>query len=191
MMRRLFFILFVLVLAANANAGFTYDLSEIEYSYGSGENTATVIVDFDLDNYFVFEYSWDTVAGQDLTGFDVLDTFDTAVECALGVDAVWSDFFGSHYINDFDYPGGVEYPYPAESYPSWSYWGSDDNENWLMNAGVDSRVLGDGDIDSWVWTNWDTVTWDALRAPGQAPVPEPATIALLASGMVIMRRRKR
>ncbi|MFC1738839.1 PEP-CTERM sorting domain-containing protein [Planctomycetota bacterium] len=175
-------ILFLVIAFAVCAQADTYN-GEIEYTAGSGSNEATIVIDFDLDDFFMFTYSWEGEA----MGWDALDALDTAGD--LYVDSTWFEDWQSHFINDFDYPGGVEYDYSADGFPGWHYYGSSDNENWSQNTGVDYRILNDGDWDSWVWTNYDQ-SWLPLRGPGEAPVPEPMTFGLLGLGGLMLRRRK-
>ena len=55
--------------------------------------------------------------------------------------------------------------------------------------GVTDRALTDGAWDSWVWTNYEPDWGPPYRAPGQAPIPEPATFSLLCLGGFLLRRR--
>jgi len=94
------------------------------------------------------------------------------------------------FVSDLDYPDGLEYGYGASSNVGWAYYGSLDNETWAGNDGVSARQLTDGAYDSWVWSNYPA-DWSApIRLPGQAPVPEPATLALLAAGGLLLRKKK-
>lgn len=172
----------ILCTTATVFAG-TYMTDSIEYSAGTGANTATLVVDFDLDNYFVFTYSWDGTA----TGWDAMSALMS--ETDLYIDYTdWGPPWGV-FVSDLDYPTGVEYDYGASANIGWAYYGSLDNETWAGNDGVSARQLTDGAFDSWVWTNYPA-DWSApIRQPGQAPVPEPATFALLAVGGLLLRRK--
>ncbi len=97
--RRLMGLIFIFAIAAAAD-GATYTGST-EYTAGGGTNEATIVIDFDFGNSFLFGYYWDG----DATGWDALDALDAG---ALDVDATWYELYQSHFINDFDYPGGVE-----------------------------------------------------------------------------------
>ncbi len=171
----------LLIFAAVANGGLTYEGS-VEYTAGTGENEAMIVIDFDFEEYFVFGYRWNG----DASGWDALEAIAQAG--ALEVDAQWYEEFGNHFVSDFIYPDGEAYDYGG-AITGWGYWGSDDGESWAVNTGVDGRVLGDGDWDSWTWSNYDfDISWDPQRSPGEAPVPEPVTLCLFGAGILLFRR---
>jgi len=180
-MRRVLVLLVILATLQVVQAGLVYDKG-IEYTAGAGENRATVAIDFDSGNYYLFEYRWNGQA----KGWDALASIDAAG--LLNVDSQWFEQFNSHFVNDFGFPGGVKFNYGADA-TGWGYWGSDDGVNWLLNGGVDGRMMTNGSWDSWVWSNYDyNVSWDPIRAPGMAP--EPGTILLLAAGAIFVMRVK-
>jgi hypothetical protein len=173
-------LILVLAIAVTVDAA-TYS-GGVQYTAGVGSNEATIVIDFDLSSYFLFTYEWNGSA----TGWSALDALADAG--SLDVDATWYEAYQSHFINDFSYPGAVKYDYGPDAVTGWAYYGSTDNENWSLNAGVDNRSLSNGDWDSWVWTNYDK-NWNPIRTPGAAPIPEPCTITLLGLGGLLFRRR--
>lgn len=181
-LRRLMSLVFVFAIAVTANA-VTYS-GIAEYTAGSGSSQASIAIDFDFDNSFLFTYQWDG----DATGWDALAAIDLA-----GALNVYATDYGSEwgmFVNDFDYPGGLEYDYGAGANTSWAYYVGD-NEDWsLSGAGVSLRSLSNGDWDSWVWTNYSSDWMTVYRAPGGEPIPEPCTIALLGLGGLLLRRRR-
>jgi hypothetical protein len=173
-------LVFMFAIAATVNAG-TYTGS-VEYTAGSGNSQATIAIDFDFGNSFLFNYQWDG----DATGWDALAGIDLAG--ALDVFATDYGAWGV-FVNDFAYPGGLEYDYGEGANTSWAYYVGD-NEDWsLSSIGVSSRLLNNGDWDSWVWTNYSPDWMTAYRAPGGQPIPEPCTTALLCLGGLLLRKR--
>ena len=182
-MKSSIFIVLVMLSSISGFAGvYLTDTIEYNITVGNGTNSATIVIDFDLDNYFLFTYFWDETA----TGWDALDALESAGDLVVGSTTYsWGEF-----VYDFDYPGGVEHDYGSAN-QGWAYYVSEDNETWASSGvGVSDRQLSDGVFDSWVWSNYPT-DWSApIRQPGQAPVPEPATVAFLALGGLLLRRKK-
>jgi len=181
--RRLIILVFVFAITPCVNA-LTFDGIKIEYSAGDANNAkaATVVVDFGLESR-AFSYCWDANA----TGWDALDAIDQAG--ALEVNAIDYGPGWGMFVNDLSYLTTEKFNYGEGASVGWTYYGSSDGENWSLNPGVSSRSLDDNDWDCWVWTNYDEY-WNPVRAPGEEPIPEPATIALLGLTGLLIRRRK-
>ena len=164
----------------NASAA-TY-IGNLEYVAGTGSNHAIIAVDFDFEHYFLFTYYWDG----DATGWDALNGIDLAG--GLEVEATdWGEW--GMFVDNLSYSDAAKHNYGEGSNTGWAYYVGD-NENWsLYGNGVSFRPLSDGDWDSWVWTNYDA-SWHAVRGPGEQPVPEPSTLALLALGAPFIKRRR-
>ncbi|MHC4156528.1 MAG: PEP-CTERM sorting domain-containing protein [Planctomycetota bacterium] len=171
----------VIVVSIGAGAGAVTYSGGAEYTAGSGDNEATIAVDFDLGNYFLFTYRWDG----DATGWDALSAIDQAG--SLAVEATDFGEWGM-FVDDLDYPGGLEYDYGEGINTGWSYC-IGDNESWSSSpVGVSFYPLSDGEWNSWVWTNYDE-SWMPVRGPGEQPIPEPGTLALLGLGVLLVRKR--
>jgi len=149
-------------------------------SVGTGVNDAGVYIEW--SDGFIGEFevwfgqsSSDTITGADLlltlhselTDFTLAYTnWGTAEEPDLFVDSM--AYLGH---SNGGYGGGDDW---------WHYWLKDAGEtSWTSPLyGMSSRVVGDGDMDGWIYGR------------SGAPVPEPATVALLAGGVILLRRRR-
>ncbi len=181
--RRLMSLVLVLMVGASAGAG-TYNCGA-EYTAGSGSNEATIVVDFDLCESFLFTYRWDGEA----SGWDALGAIDQAG--ALDVTAMDYGPEWGVFVSDFAYPCASKFDYGAGANTGWAYYVSDDNTNWaLSGSGVSFWALSNGAWDSWVWSNYPADWSGPIRGPGEQPIPEPCTVALLAlGGLLVVRRR--
>jgi hypothetical protein len=161
------------ILAGSAAANGT-----VEYSAGQGSNSAVLSLDFDGVSIFNFDYMWDGSA----TTWDALAAIDAA-----GALNVTAEDWGSMgmLINTISYPGGNTYNYPT--YACWMLAESADGQNWAWDMeGASFNFLHNGDRNTWVWTDFDEY-WAPIRLPGQMPTPEPATVALIGFGALLLR----
>ena len=141
---------------------------------GTGSNTANV--EFEWKDGFAAEFavSFDTPS---ITGWEVFDVITTESTLTTVVENFgWGDFidgisFAGH--SDIGFGGDADW---------WHFWIKDaGTEEWVSPAyGTSDRVLLPGDSDGW--------RYGSDFAPGV--VPEPATMALLAVGGLLIRRKK-
>jgi hypothetical protein len=179
----------VLWIAAVASAG-TYEGLGIEYWAGAGSNAATIVIDFGLESY-AFGYRWDGSA----TGWDALAALESegSVSESLRVAVSETDYGAPTgiLVEDFAYLTVGEFDYGAMTFAGWAYYFSSNGTNWT-GSGSSSiyRDLTDGAWDAWLWSDFIFEPFGPVRAPGQSPIPEPGTLAMLALGAATMLKRK-
>lgn len=176
--KRLTGLIFVFAVVSSAGAtviDFDGLLVEIEYWAGSGSNEAVVVIDFGTDSY-AFGYKWD---GGTTYGKDLMD----AVAGAGSFGYTESGGFLNTISYD-TYSNVGENGWPADW---WSYFTSTDGQSWaLADVGFALRELSDGDWDG--WAHQTTADWPPAHLP-VTPIPEPAAIALLGLGALLLRKR--
>jgi hypothetical protein len=150
------------------------------YSAGTGANTASIAVDFGTSSY-VFQYSWDGAA----TSWDALHGVDLAGDLSVtaSIDPQWGAF-----VSRIRYPGATAYDYGMTA-TGWTYFVSTNGTDWSsLGQGASFSPLSNGDWNAWVWSNYDE-NWNIIREPGEEPVPEPLTLAVLGGGVLFIRRK--
>lgn len=188
---------FAMAIIPSSASAYTFNDVAVTYwtgaAPGDGVHEALMVVDWQTpgQDSLVFGYRWTSEA----TGADMLNAVDSAdsrfylewhakygtAVYGIGWD-VDGDGFGKTDPGDYYEEGWTENGY-------WSYYLSTDGEDWAFSeAGAGIRTLSEGNWDGWSWSP-DFVS----SAPdGLPPVPEPATLSVLALGaLALLLRRKR
>ena len=140
---------------------------------GTGANTVGVEIEW-KDGYLAeFVVSFDTPS---IAGFDVFDIITAETTLTTVVENFgWGDF-----IDGISFDGHINVGFLGGD-DWWHYWIKDTNGDWLSPAyGLSDRVMLPGDTDGW--------RYGSALAPGV--VPEPATMAMLAIGGFLARRKR-
>lgn len=162
------------------------------WAVGAGDSLATIQFDFLDGDTYVFDFSFDEAQGP-VTGQDVIEALASDDLAGVPVGGSLFDFeyevisysFGDFLVgigidDSYHYGDGSEGP---DYVNYWHYWTRDSSDlEWSSSmVGFGSRVLTDGVEDAWVF---------GTDAPPSV-VPLPGTLAIVAGGLMLHRRRCR
>ena len=165
----------IVVLAITSSAAIA-----IPVEVGSGVNTAGVYIEWSDGFIAEFEINFGQTALDTVTGADLMLTLDGELaDFTLGYNNWGSEEEPDLFIDSIEYLGHSNSGYGGGA-NWWHYWIKDAGQaEWTAPFyGMSSRTIGDGDMDGWIYGR-DT------------SVPEPATIALLVLGGLMLRRKKK
>jgi hypothetical protein len=142
---------------------------------GSGVNTADVLINW-KDGYTAeFAVKFGSQSSDTLSGLGLFDI----IEVSSSLTTVRDDFGWGVFINGISLDGHSNVGFGGGD-DWWQYWTKNNGEtSWTSSwVGAADRVVHDGDSDGWVYGS------------ANAPVPEPATVALMALGGLLLGRKK-
>lgn len=164
----------------------------VEYSAGTGSNALYLAVDFDYGSSFVFKYQWSEASS--LVLWDAIAALDAEGDLAVAVTNWGGDESPNYFIDDISYHDAVERPYDSSLWPYWNIFVSENGSSWEFSAfeGISGIGIQNNNWYSMLWTysEFDGSGYSPVRLPGDAAIPEPATMAMLGLGSILAIRRK-
>lgn len=158
---------------------------EVDYWAGVGPNETIVVVDWNDTHgpYLTESHAWGYRWSGDQTVKDALE----AIELAGALDMEYG--YGGGFVLHADYfdPSIDTDNHRTTDYEGWCWSGSttDGGLNWEgSGGGLDTEPLAHNQIEG---LNWNPGDWTGDNLT--IPVPEPATITLVALGGMFLRRR--
>ncbi|MFQ3548639.1 MAG: PEP-CTERM sorting domain-containing protein [Armatimonadota bacterium] len=183
--KRMIVLCTVLMMAISGSVS-AFSFLDIEAWAGSGSNQAALVIDWNDGNStecYVWGFRWDGTA----TGSDMFYAIASAYPELSFVDL-------GGYIDRITYGIHDEGGWDPNLQYFWNYSTANNTTEfpteWTMSwVGFAERTLSNNSWDGWAWGGWPTFPSD----PTAAPVPEPASIAVLAIGTlpILYRLRKR
>lgn len=172
---------------------------DVEYWTGTGANETILVIDWNQSGTYVseshaFGYRWDgtkTVAEMliDIDANGALDT-DTGYGGAFVNNLYYNDVDGDTHAHNES--GSFNLGSTSDIYAEWGNM----NSNWTMlgeweanQAGIDAENLVNGQLEGINVMYWFDTTQPYMNLDVPI-VPEPATLALLGLGALVLRKRK-
>jgi len=154
---------------------------------GSGASASFVQFDSPADNTYLFRVHYDPQEAP--SAFDLLTTLDTDPQVGEDFDLHARDFGGNlgQFVFGLTFRGDGFDDVDEDFAPlSWAYWTRDNlRDAWSQpDVGISFSNAEAGD-----WHGFTTGVFPDFDAPN--PVPEPATVVLLAGGALVCLSRRR